>query len=359
MPETRIDSAVSSTDQHKDFAIPAKSTDAASEAKETRWNNNEWAKWFGFYKSIPELAAAIDAKATWTVGKGFVGGIFEEVVLNHIRGWGKDTFNTILENMIRTYNIGGDAFAEVIQNSIGIMINLKPLDPSSMTTFLNPQGIIIRYEQRTKTGENTAVKTFQPEQILHLVNDRVADSARGVSVIEAVEWNLQAQEEAKRAHRKMVKRNGIVRVIEVDVDDTTKLNDFKVQWKEAIDKGDVLILPKDVAEAKDWHGTLDTQGIVMWLNYLDDEFFMIIGIPKLIMGGMSEREGDSKMSYLSFEQVYKREANELIDDLWNQLAIKITLNKPASLQNQLADNELKNTSQVGFQPNDTTAGVGE
>lgn len=344
----------------QDFKVDPLQTEGVNEAGETWISYPEFTKWHGNWRKIAKVRMAINAYATWIVGQGWSADTRTTVNLENIKGWGEDTLLSILWNMLVVKKMNGDAFAEIIRTpEDGRFLNLKPLDPSSMTTFLNPQGIIIRYEQRTKTGENTAVKTFQPEQILHLVNDRVADSARGVSVIEAVEWNLQAQEEAKRAHRKMVKRNGIVRVIEVDVDDTTKLNDFKVQWKEAIDKGDVLILPKDVAEAKDWHGTLDTQGIVMWLNYLDDEFFMIIGIPKLIMGGMSEREGDSKMSYLSFEQVYKREANELIDDLWNQLAIKITLNKPASLQNQLADNELKNTSQVGFQPNDTTAGVGE
>ena len=66
-------------------------------------------------------------------------------------------------------------------------------------------------------------------------------------------------------------------------------------WKAAIDAGDVLILPKDVAEAKDWHGQLDTQGVLSWLNYLEDEMFMMIGMPKVILGGSSETEGDKKM----------------------------------------------------------------
>ena len=85
----------------------------------------------------------------------------------------------------------------------------------------------------------------------------------------------------------------------------------------------------------------------------------MIGLPKVILGGSSENEGDKKMSYLAFEQVYKREINELKADLWNQLAIRVEFDTPASLQKQLADNELKNTSQVGLQPNDTQAGVGE
>ena len=157
----------------------------------------------------------------------------------------------------------------------------------------------------------------------------------------------------------MIKRNGVVRVIEIDTQDTAKRKAFKDEWKDAIDKGDVLILPKGVAEAKDWHGSLDTQGVIMWLNYLDNEFYQMIGIPKIIIGGSGEIEGDSKISYLTFEQIYLREVNELIADLWNQLAVRIEFNKPASLKQELASNEAANTSQVGFQPNDTTAGVGE
>jgi len=194
--------------------------------------------------------------------------------------------------------------------------------------------------------------------MFHLINDRVADNIIGDSVIEALTWNLDAQEEARRTHRKMVKNNGVVRVIEIDTDNTTKINAFKVQWKAAIENGDVLLLPKGVAEAKDFHGQLDTNGVLAWINYLDNDFYMIMGVPKVILGGSGEIEGDSKVSYLAFEQVYKREIKELQDDIFNQLARQVDFNLPVSLKSELGQNEGKNTSQVGFQANDTTAGVG-
>lgn len=344
----------------QDFKVDPLQTEGVNEAGETWIEYPEFTKWFGNYRKIAKIKMAINAYATWVVGQGWASDNASVPILEGITGWGEDTFLSILWNMLVVKKFNGDAFAEIIRNpDTGTLLNLKPLDPSTMTTFLNEQGVIIRYEQRAKTGkEDTNPKVFQPNQILHLVNDRVADMARGTSAIEAVEWNTQAADEAKRAHRKMVKRNGIVRVIEVAIEDTTKINNFKKDWKDAIEKGDVLILPKDVAEAKDWHGQLDTAGVVQWLNYLDDEFFMIIGVPRIIMGFSGEIEGDAKMSYTAFAQIYKRESNELIDDIFNQLAIKITLNAPASITNEVSSNEAKNTSQVGFQPNDTTAGVG-
>ena len=195
--------------------------------------------------------------------------------------------------------------------------------------------------------------------MLHFINDRVADDMVGVSVIDSLTWNIEAQEEARRMFRRKVKNSGILGIIEVDEDITSKLTTLDAAIKKGMEEGTFMKIPKGIVDAKDWVSNLNTQEILAWLNYLDDEFFMEIGLPKVILGGSSENEGDKKMSYLAFEQVYMREISELKADIWNQLAIRIEFNKPASLQNQLADNQLKNTSQVGLQPNDTQAGVGE
>ena len=358
MPQLDINKTTT-PDKVTDFTVSPEQTDGVNVTGETRYSNENFTKWNGIYKRIAKVKVPINAYATWVVGKGWTS-TTHQVELEDIKGPGEGSFLSFLWNMIVIKKVNGDSYAEIIRTETGTLINLKTLDPASIDIVYNPQGLIDRYEQRTKTGtKDVSFKKIPTQKMFHLCNDRTADNTHGESVIEALQWNIEAQEEARRAHRKMVKRNGIVRVIEVDTMDTTKINAFKAQWKEAIDKGDVLILPKDVAEAKDWHGQLDTQGVISWLNYLDDEMFMMIGMPKVILGGSSETEGDKKMSYLAFEQVYLREINELKADLWNQLAIRVEFDKPASLQNQLADNELKNTSQVGIQPNDTQAGVGE
>ena len=125
-----------------------------------------------------------------------------------------------------------------------------------------------------------------------------------------------------------------------------------------MEKGTFIIVPEDVLDVAEWAVKLNTQELIAWLNYLDDEFYQILGIPKVIAGGSGDIEGDSKISYLTFEPDYKRAITELQDDFWNQIGIRIKFNLPPSLKNELADNEAANTSQTGFQPNDTTAGVG-
>ena len=343
----------------QDEQIDSAVTDGAGEQKKTRWHNSHFSKWYGNYKNIAKVRIPINAYATWVIGKGWTASDTTTVELESIRGWGEDTFLSVMWNMLVIKKVNGDSYAEQVRDSdTGRIINIKPLDPVSIVHVVGPDGILIEYEQVSKT-EGQKNKVIPVEKMFHLCNDRVADNIHGTSVIEALIWNVEAQEEARRTHRKMVRRNGVVKIIELDTQDTTKRDAFKAEWKTAIENGDVLILPKGIAEAKDWHGTLDTNGVLAWLNYLDEEFFMMLGMPKVILGGSSETEGDKKMSYLSFEQVYLREINELKDDIFNQLGLRVEFGKPASLQNQLQDNELKNTSQVGLQPNDTTAGVGE
>ena len=87
---------------------------------------------------------------------------------------------------------------------------------------------------------------------------------------------------------------------------------------------------------------------------MENFFYQAVGIPKVILGGSEEfTEASSKISYLTYEQIYTREITELESDLWNQLAIRLKFNKPASLKNEMLSSEDKNTGQTSFQPKDT------
>ena len=121
MPETKIGSSVASDIKtafsrgtENFYEVDTQDTDSSFDQKETQWMNEDWTQWFGYYKSIPELKAVIDTKATWTVGKGYKADEETSLLLDTITGFGKDTFNTILENCVRTYEIGGDSFVKII-----------------------------------------------------------------------------------------------------------------------------------------------------------------------------------------------------------------------------------------------------
>lgn len=356
MAELNINATTTPT-KLTDYTVPTGQPDVSADQKENYWYNSDFNKYFGDYKNIAKIKNAINAYATWVLGKGYITVPRTQVILDHISGWGEDTFNSVLWNMIVTKKINGDAYAQIIRDKKSNMIvNLIPMTPNFVRHVTNKKGRIIRYDY----WNNSIWKEFQPNEVLHLCNDRVVSEIHGVSAVQAVQWNIEATEEVKRAHRKMQLRNGVVRVIEVDSDNTTKMANLKAQWKDAIEKGDVLILPKGVAEAKDFHGQLDTNGVITWLKYLDDDFYMSIGVPRVIMGGETgATEAGAKVSYITFEPTYTRETTELEADLWNQLAIRIKFKKPISMIDNMAQSEAANTGQLGFQPNDVTANSGE
>ena len=189
MPTTEIDSAVASdlTSAMTDYSVPTDTTDAATNQKENIYDQVNWTQYLGYYRKIPELRAVIDAKATWTVGKGFKADGFTTLLLDTMNGFGEDTFNTILENCVRTYQIGGDSFCEIIRDKKGNLLNLKPVEPRMIRIVANKEGKIIRYEQLNKPGGKRTGKPFEPEEIFHLARNRVADEIHGQSMISAVE----------------------------------------------------------------------------------------------------------------------------------------------------------------------------
>jgi hypothetical protein len=312
------------------------------------------AKYYGYYKKYGQLKKAIDTLWIYVVGKGYTTDVGAQVTLDHLIGIGEDTIHSILWNLGVTSMIQGDAFAEVIRKDDKI-VNLKPISPERMRIIYGSNGIIKGYEY-TNTTKTKKVR-FKKEDIFHISNDRIADEQRGTSVIECCEWVINAIEEAKRDYRIVLHRNVVpVRIVEVDTDNTTKRNAFMVEYKEAISKGEVLVVPKGVVEFK--QDTIDVQDPISWIQSLENYFYLAVGIPKVIASPDGLSEGSSKVSYLVFEPIYTYRQILLEADLWAQLSIKLKFNRPASLTDNIQTNENKNTSQTGFQPKDMSVNMG-
>jgi len=336
------------TNAMTDFSVSPETTDGSEGQQETRWTNQKWTDYFGYYKKIPELKAAIDTMATWTVGKGFTADEDTTILLDPITGWGKDTFNTILENMLRTMEIGGDAFAEIILDKEDNLINLKPLDPSSIVIITNPKGIITRYEQTSKA--KTPNKTFKPEQIFHLARNRVADEIHGQSVIEAVEEIILMRNEAMADYRIVMHRHvkPLVKFI-LDTDDTAKIDTFKTKADSAIATGENLYLPKDSVGheiiAIPPNATLNP---LAWIESLNDYFYEAVGTPKVIIGNSKNfTEASAKIVYLTFQQRVEGKQLYIEEEVLGQLNLEIQLTFPASLENEaLSDKPKEQEEQV-------------
>jgi hypothetical protein len=343
----------------KDYSVDSATTDGAGDQKETTWTNENWGQYLGYFKEIPELNSSINAKATWTIGKGILADPETTLILDQIKGWGKDTFNTIIENMIRTYYIGGDAFTEIIRDEKGNLINLKPLDPATIRIVANRQGLILRYEQISKV--KTPDKRFEIDEIFHLARNRVADEIHGTSVIPAIESIILARNESIRDYKQVMHRFVKPRwIFHLDTDDTAKIASFKTKMDAANENGENLYIPKDAVVpelmATAPNATLDPKA---WIDSQGDYFYEAVGTPQIILGGSGEfTEASAKIAYLAWQQNIEEEQLFIEEQVGQQLGMIIELEFPASLENELLSDKKKDGAE-NIQPNETTAGAGQ
>lgn len=342
----------------KDFSVQAQETDGVRDTPENTWVNDRWATQLGYYKSIPEINAVIDVKATWTIGKGFKADEQTEMDLSIIRGWGADTFNTILENMIRTYHIGGDAFAEIIRDKENNLINLKPLNPSTVKIVVGKNGLIKRYE---RIDTNKLPVRFQPEEIFHIARNRVADEIHGVSMVDILQWIVDAKNESMRDMRTLQHRHvKPINVFKLDTDDPTKISAFKEKADLAVEDGENLYIPMGSVEQEVISiPTNATLSPLAWLEYLDNRFYEAAGVPRIITGnGQTFTEASSKISYLVYQQTIEEEQLYIEEQVLSQLNKVIELEFPASLENELLSDKAKDGAE-NIDASETTAGSGE
>lgn len=348
-----IGQASTTTSTVEDFSVANVALDSANDMGETTYDFPNATKYFGYYKSIPELKSAIDNLAVWTVGKGMVCDSITKVTIDHIKWWGEDSFQSILENLIVVKKIVGDAFAEIIRDEdTGQLINLKPISPERMRIVVGSNGLIKRYEVK----EGSSWKKLKQEQILHLCNDRIGDEIHGTSVIEACQWVIDARNEALRDERMIKHRELAMGILYVDTDDTTKLNTIKAQYADAVKNGEVLVLPKDAAMLED--SKVSPKDRLEWISYLEGFFYQIVKVPRAIANSSDYSEASSKVGYLTFEPIYTREQTLLEQDIWSKLYLRVKFNRPPSLHGVVSEDEQKNVGQTGFQANEmmTTAG---
>lgn len=349
------------TDNVTDYSVNSVSLDGVQDQDETKWINTNFSKWLGYYKATPELKAAVDMRAVWTVGKGFKADARTEAILDHISGCGVDTFNSILKNAITLKRVGGDFFAEIIRDAeTGTLINLKPLDPSTMQIVYNKKGVIIAYEQINKTSRSKPQR-FSPKDIFHLCNKRIGNEIHGVSDIEPLEPIILANLETFFDIKTVAHRFNVpLRVVEVDTDDTAKIAELTTKYENLIKNKEVIFVPKgSVAITTEQGATNSIGNLITWRDHLRNYFFQALGLPQIILGGSQEfTESTAKIAYLAFQQSVEDEQLDIETQIWNQLQLRIELDFPATIQNELISDTNKDANQgMELQPGDTTMGA--
>jgi len=349
-----------------DFSVAPQDTDGTEGTKETEWMNKNYEQWLGYYKTIPELKAVIDKKAEHIVGKGFKANKQTKEILERVTGFGEDTFNDILENMYIVSEIGGDSYAEIITtdgkliNEDGSnLLNLKPLDPAVMKHIANSKGKLTRFEQTNKLKPKQTIQRFKPKEIFYIARDRVADEIHGTSMTEKLATIILMKNEAMADVKTLMHRHiKPFNIFYLNTDDATKIAAFK-RIKDAANpdaenmyvamgavKVEQFALPAGAAKS-----ALD------WIISLDAKFQLTSGVPKVLLGDTTgTTEAGSKMAIFAFMQTTEARQAAYIKQIERQLHLKIRLEKPASLEDNLKKDNTKD-GREGTKPNDTTAKV--
>ena len=363
MPENRIDSMVAGNNAITDFSVDSHTIDGPTDQKETIWMDNDFQTYFNYYKDkkTPEITAVIDAKATWTIGKGFKADEITTMLLDTIKGNGKDTFNTILENVMRVLLLGGNFYAEIIQDDENKLINLKPLDPNVMKHHANGKGMITHFSQMSKNYPNKTEHKFKAEEIFYLARNRLVDEIHGMGIAQKLKWVIDAKNEAMEDMRTLMHWHVKPRwKHRLKTDDETEIAAYKIKQDAAKAAGQDIYEPFDVVESEllavPANATLNPMA---WITYLDNLFYEMAGVPKIILGGSGEfTEASAKIAYLAFQQSVEEEQLFIEEQILAQLNLVINLEFPASLENELLSDQKKDGAQ-NIDASETTAGEGQ
>lgn len=340
---TEFDSGVT------DITVTSETIDEQNRMGETFWDFPDASENLGIYNDRPEIHSGLRAFADWVCGKGYETATQNmNTTLSFIKGIGNENFLSIAMQLLINKKVFGDAFAQIIRNEKNTLINLKLLYTGNMRVVFDENGLIKRYEY--KIGKKD-FKKFKPEEILHVTENRMSGEVHGKSIVPVLKFILEAKKEALEDERKIRHRELALGILEVDTEDTTKLNQISKKVKDAVNEGEMLVLPKDAAQMKD--NPNQPRDRIQWLQYLDSLFYQVLGIPKVIVTSEGFSEAGGKVGYLTFEPRYTTEQKLLEIEIKNQLGIELTFNRPPSLSNTMQEDEQKNTGQTGFQANES------
>lgn len=338
MGYTKPDSA-DYTDMANQVANRTVATVTPTSIQYPEWQSPHYTKWLGYYTKVPDLKSAIDAKATWTVGKGYKAKPEAEAILDKIKGFGKESFNSILANMSRIYTLNGDSFAHIITKEHSEQIlNIKTYDPNTIKIKGNSKGVIARYEHWV---EGKIQDKFNPEEMFHLCWGRTGGAIHGTSTVESIEDTILAMNEAYGDMRVVFHRYVKPLIVSiVDTDDLQEIARYKAKIDKAVDLGENMVVPKGTLDSMErmaipQNATLDP---IPWIQQLQRRFIIANGIPEIVLGhGSSTTEATSKILYLAFQQMVEGHQQFIEEQVKAQLGLEIELEFPASIEPALTD----------------------
>jgi hypothetical protein len=163
--------------------------------------------------------------------------------------------------------------------------------------------------------------------------------------------------EAMADYKKLLHRNvAPIHHWELDSDDTTVISAFKTKADTLTNNQENIITPMGTVKHELISTpTNSTLNPLPWINQLNQYFFQACGVPQIIVGGSQEMtEATAKIAYLAFEQTIQKEQLYIEEQILSQLNLEIELEFPASLRNEMLDDQSKSETTQASTPEDTS-----
>jgi hypothetical protein len=147
-------------------------------------------------------------------------------------------------------------------------------------------------------------------------------------------------------------------IFSVDTDDAAQVQAFKNKVDQTIEKAENLVVPKDTVASIErisipQFSTLDP---LPWVQLLQREFLKAEGMPSIIMGGSGGSEAESKILYLTWQQIIEFNQMFLEEQIKSQLGIDVKFQFPADIAPDINRDTSKDakTNSTGTTPGEDT-----
>ena len=340
------------TNKVPDFIVESMALDVANaDGSETFIYYEKATENYGYYFNHPQIASRINSLCTWSFGQGYtVENMRNKVILEHVTGNGKETFNSIIWNHEAVKLMQGDAFMEIVKKD-GILVNLINISPERVKTVFKDTRII-RYE--IWNGKKWVKK--KPREIFHSMNKKIGDSTRGTSQIQANKTVNDAMIESFEDERVIKHRDKALGIVYYKTNNAGKITFANSQIEKAVKNGEMVGMPEDTAKIEPYpsRSSEDRQN---WISSRENFAFATFGIPRNMITSDGTSEVGGINGHLIFEQTYGKEQSDEEAAIWNQMARKIKFNRPPSLAPTVQDNQDANTGTTTIQPTEVTPSV--
>ena len=223
------------------------------------------------------------------------------------------------------------------------------ISPERVRIVFGKNGLIKRYD----TWDGGKWKPIKRENMLHSSNKKIGDSVHGQSQIEPAKFIIDARNEALADERIIKHRDKALGIAYYKTNNVGKITYANTQIEKAVNKGEMLGLPEDTVRIEPYPSR-SSEDRTAWIQYLENFFYQIFGVPRSIASSDGTSEVGGKMGHVIFEPVYTKEQKDIEQDLLLQHSIKVLFNRPPSLGGLQED---KNTGQTNIQPNDVEASL--